>query len=235
MSAFFGKLLYDLTLDQHCRSFKDQGEGAADLLGALGHAQELEDVQFVGCRQIPTAAWQQLRGAKWPRLKKANFIECLARERNGWRCSGVFFSQCVLSTVRTVFILFGRFLPVQGQRQPFLWKLLYDLTLDQHCRCFYNQGEGAADLLEALGHSQELEMVNLGDFSKIPAAACQCVPSGAWPKLQYSSGIPDEEKRRLRSNEGGWPRCWDTISRNMQENILTSGNSLKNMLGLLHR
>ena len=83
MSAFFGKLLYDLTLDQHCRCFEDQGEGAADLLGALGRCQDLEDMDFRTCRQIPAAAWQQLHGAKWPRLKKANFNKCLARERNG--------------------------------------------------------------------------------------------------------------------------------------------------------
>ena len=78
---FFGKLLYDLTLDQHCRCFTNQGEGAADLLEALGRCQELEDVNFAGCYGIPAAAWQQLRGVKWPRLKKANFGACLARER----------------------------------------------------------------------------------------------------------------------------------------------------------
>ena len=83
MSFFFGKLLYDLTLDQHSRCFYYQGEGAADVLGALGRSQELEDVNFAGCSKIPAAAWQQLHGAKWPRLKKANFYECLARERNG--------------------------------------------------------------------------------------------------------------------------------------------------------
>ena len=101
----------------------------------------------------------------------------------------------------------------------FFGKLLYDLTLDQHCRCFPDK-KGAADLLEALGHSQELEDVKIscGGFEeKIPAAAWHCVPSGAWPKLRYSWGVPDKEKQRLRSNEGGWPRCWDTISRNMQE------------------
>ena len=82
MSAFFGKLLYDLTLDQHCRCFEDQGEGAADLLEALGRWQDLEDMDFRRCSKIPAAAWQQLRGAKWPRLRKANFGGCLARERN---------------------------------------------------------------------------------------------------------------------------------------------------------
>ena len=128
--------------------FSDQGKGAADLLEALGRCQELEDVNFAGCYRIPAAAWQQLRGAKWPRLKKANFAAC-----------------------------------------------------------FNNRGEGAADLLGALGHSQELEDVKIscGGFGKIPAAAWHCVPSGAWPKLRYSWGVPDEEKQRLRSNEGGLP------------------------------
>ena len=99
MSAFFGKLLYDLTLDQHCRCFKDQGEGAADLLEALGRCQDLEVVAFLGCRQIPAAAWQQLRDAKWPRLKKVDFAECLAREKNGYciRCLCVFFTVCIES------------------------------------------------------------------------------------------------------------------------------------------
>ena len=95
MSAFFGKLLYDLTLDQHCRCFTNRGDGAADLLEALGRCQELEDVNFAGCYGIPATAWQQLRGAKWQRLKKAIFDECLARERNGYciiRC--LFPKQC---------------------------------------------------------------------------------------------------------------------------------------------
>ena len=98
MSFFFRKALCYLTLDQQCRCFYDQGEGAADLLEALGHSQELEAVDFHGCRQIPEAAWQQLRGAKWPRLKKASFAWCLARER---MVEGV---HCVIFTVSTAFI-----------------------------------------------------------------------------------------------------------------------------------
>ena len=85
VSLFFRKVLYDLTLDQHCRCFQDQGEGAADLLESLGRSQELEVVEFFGCSKIPAAAWKQLRGAKWSRLKKTNFAACLARERNGYR------------------------------------------------------------------------------------------------------------------------------------------------------
>ena len=78
---FFGK--YDLTMDKHCRRFCFQGEGAADLLEVLGHSQELKVVNFYECSRIPAVAWQKLRGAKWPQLKKVDFEGCLARKRNG--------------------------------------------------------------------------------------------------------------------------------------------------------
>ena len=97
----------------------------------------------------------------------------------------------------------------------FFRKALCYLTLDQHCRCFSVQGEGAADLLGALGRSQELEAVDFYGCRQIPAAAWHCVPSGAWPKLRSSRGIPDEEERRLRSNEGGRPRC--TLGHNFKK------------------
>ena len=71
-------VLYDLTLDKHCRCFKSQGEGAADLLQVLGHSHELEEASFSSCHQIPAVAWQKLRGAKWPKLKKAYFDSYLA-------------------------------------------------------------------------------------------------------------------------------------------------------------
>ena len=60
---------------------------AVELMTGLSFSHELEVVEFLGCSKIPAAAWQQLRGAKWPRLKKTNFNACLARERNGCRCS----------------------------------------------------------------------------------------------------------------------------------------------------
>ena len=46
-------------------------------------SQELEEVNLEFCDQIPASVWQQLRGAKWPKLKKANFAWYLARERTG--------------------------------------------------------------------------------------------------------------------------------------------------------
>ena len=171
-------------------------------------------MNFAGCYGIPAAAWQQLRGVKWPRLKKANFGACLARERKLVEGVFVFFH----SVYRVLYVQYLSWQDSSSSESmsAFFGKLLYDLTLDQHCRCFTNQGEGAADLLETLGHSQELEVAQFDWCQKIPAAAWHCVPSGAWPKLRYLAGFPDEEER-LRSNEGGWPRCWDTISRTMQE------------------
>ena len=61
----------------------DSDKDAVELMTGLSLSHELQVVEFRGCSKIPAAAWQQLRGAKWPRLKKANFYECLARERNG--------------------------------------------------------------------------------------------------------------------------------------------------------
>ena len=67
---------------KHCRCFNDHSkwvEGAADLLRTLSQSHLLEEVDLAGCFQIPAAAWQQLRGAKWPNMKKACFNSCLAK------------------------------------------------------------------------------------------------------------------------------------------------------------
>jgi len=48
-------------------------DGAADLLEALSHSPLLEYLDFYGCSQIPAAAWQKVRSAKWLHLKKADF------------------------------------------------------------------------------------------------------------------------------------------------------------------
>ena len=84
-----------LFLTKHWRCFNTDtkgAEGAADLLQALSQLTQLENLDFNGCNQIPAAAWQKVRSAKWLNLKKADFTRCLA-ERNGW---GVFwFSTCI--------------------------------------------------------------------------------------------------------------------------------------------
>ena len=90
-----------LFLRKHCRCFNEEtqgAEGAADLLEALSQSTQLEELNFFHFfpgNQIPAAAWQKVRGAKWLNLKKADFRGCLA-ERNGWRWLKVFlFSTCI--------------------------------------------------------------------------------------------------------------------------------------------
>ena len=80
---------------KHCRCFdKDaQGaDGAADLLQALSHSPLLEELNFSHCSQIPAAAWQKVRSAKWLNLKKADFGLCLASQRELVEGFLVFFS-----------------------------------------------------------------------------------------------------------------------------------------------
>ena len=64
---------------EHSRCFNRRtkgADGAADLLEVLRNSP-LEKLNFSGCFQIPSAAWQKLRGASWTNLKDANFCECL--------------------------------------------------------------------------------------------------------------------------------------------------------------
>ena len=51
-------------------------DGAADLLEVLRNSP-LEELDFSGCSQIPSTAWQKLRGASWSNLREANFDLCL--------------------------------------------------------------------------------------------------------------------------------------------------------------
>ena len=97
-----------LFLTKHCRCFDPNtkgAEGAADLLEALSQSTQLENLDLCFCNQIPAAAWQKVRNAKWLNLKKADFAQCLA-ERNCWRFScflRVFICLCwMLSEFRFV-------------------------------------------------------------------------------------------------------------------------------------
>ena len=63
----------------HSRCFdKDTkgADGAADLLEVLRHSP-LEKLDFYECSQIPSTAWQKLRGASWTNLREASFSACL--------------------------------------------------------------------------------------------------------------------------------------------------------------
>ena len=63
---------------EHSRCFDrpTSSDGAADLLEVLRNSP-LEKLDFLRCSQIPSTAWQKLRGASWTNLKEASFSECL--------------------------------------------------------------------------------------------------------------------------------------------------------------
>ena len=64
---------------EHCRCFDEDtkgADGAADLLEVLRNSP-LEKLNFALCSQIPSAAWQKLRGTSWTNLREADFTKCL--------------------------------------------------------------------------------------------------------------------------------------------------------------
>ena len=106
----------------------------------------------------------------------------------------------------------------------------------KHCRCFDSRSkgvEGAADLLEALSQSPLLEEADFHQCYEIPFAAWQRIPSGAWPKLRRSLGIPEEEVTRLCPKAGGGPMVGHNFKNNAI-NTSTAGN-FWNIFRLLHR
>ena len=99
--AFFEKPFFteDCTSPQssfeHSRCFVYE-TSAADLLEVLRNSP-LEKLNFCRCSQIPSTAWQKLRGASWTNLREANFDSCLVLQTWWLRCltsllrRGVFF------------------------------------------------------------------------------------------------------------------------------------------------
>ena len=71
-------LLFPQSSFEHSRCFHDDtsADGAADLLEVLRNSP-LEKLNFYGCSQIPSTAWQKLRGASWTNLREAHFFRCL--------------------------------------------------------------------------------------------------------------------------------------------------------------
>ena len=211
-----------LFLTKRCRCFSIEtkgADGAADLLEALSQSTQLEELDFTGCSQIPAGAWQKIRSAKWLYLKTANFRLCLA-ERNGWRFScflRVFICVCwklheFRSIVRIVKLSYELELICMGLRwivylqgsQP---QRVFDrLFLTKHCRCFNEEtqgADGAADLLQALSQSTQLEELDFHDCSQIPLAAW--ATTSGWRLAEAAEGTWHPRQGAAASS---WP--WGT-------------------------
>ena len=80
----------------HSRCFNSDtkgADGAADLLEVLRNSP-LQKLDLRFCSQIPSAAWQKLRGASWTNLKEAYFTSCLVLQT--WlRCLACSFTRHV--------------------------------------------------------------------------------------------------------------------------------------------
>ena len=64
---------------EHSRCFNNDtksADGAADLLEVLRNSP-LEKLNLEYCNQIPSSAWQKLRGTSWTNLREAIFSRCL--------------------------------------------------------------------------------------------------------------------------------------------------------------
>ena len=93
----------------HSRCFDSDtkgADGAADLLEVLRNSP-LQKLNFYCCSQIPSTAWQKLRGASWSNLREANFGWCLVLQTS-LRCLAssdrrcVFFSRMLRAIVTAV-------------------------------------------------------------------------------------------------------------------------------------
>ena len=96
------------SLFEHSRCFRSDtkgADGAADLLEVLRNSS-VQKLNFEDCDQIPSTAWQKLRGASWTNLREANFrgrlvlqiwLRCLASSLR----RGVFFPNVNLRAIVT--------------------------------------------------------------------------------------------------------------------------------------
>eukprot|EP00434_Breviolum_minutum_P004705 symbB.v1.2.004148.t1/scaffold235.1/size321457/7 len=189
---------------QQCFGEATKGaDGAADLLEVLRDSP-LEKLNFDRCSQIPSTAWQKLRGASWTNLREANFERCFAKNTKG--ADGAADLLEVLRNSPLEKLNFGH-----CQIPSTVWQKLQgaswtNLREANFFGCFAKNtkgADGAAVLLEVLRNSA-LEKLNFDDCSQIPSTAWQRVPSGAWPALRDAPGIPEKELSRIVF---GGPAC----------------------------
>ena len=181
---------------------RDLDSDVMDLMARLSSSPiEVLDLRF--CRGIPAAAWQKLRSAKWLNLKKVDFCRCLAeRHVGGFSC--IFYVYLFVSVGCCPSSDLYRFVNLSYESKltwmGFRWIVCLHLSLSQwffnrsmltkHSRCFDKdtQGaDGAADLLEALSQSTQLEELIFRDCFQISAAAWQKLRGAKWLNLKKAN------------------------------------------------
>ncbi|CAE7382768.1 FBL4 [Symbiodinium sp. CCMP2592] len=161
-------------------------EAAAGLLAFLGRCPELKELGLSGCSEIRAAAWQQLEGAKWPKLTKVSFDKCFGSESKGIEAAAgllAFLGRCPelkeLQMRDCSEIPAAAWQQLEGAKWPKLTKVSF-------AWCFGSESKGieaAAGLLAFLGRCPELKELDMRYCSEIPAVAWQRLEGAKWPKL----------------------------------------------------
>eukprot|EP00434_Breviolum_minutum_P027200 symbB.v1.2.024057.t2/scaffold2246.1/size98716/6 len=133
---------------------------AFELLNNLCHSSP-EKLNFYHCFQIPSTAWQKLRGASWTNLKEANFELCFNGDTKG--ADG---AADLLEKLRGA-----------------SWTNLREANFELCFRYDTKGADGAADLLEVLRNSP-LQKLDFSGCSQIPSSAWQKLRGASWTNLK---------------------------------------------------
>jgi len=168
-------------------SFWSRSEGAQGsdaLLEALSRCGNLEELWLYGCVEIPSNAWEKIRSARWTKLKKADFGWCFSEAADGAAALLQTLSHC--DNLEDLYMRCGWKIPSIG------WEELSSAQWTKMKRvsfisCFgenTNGADGAATLLQALSHADDLEELKLEDCPRIPKSAWKALPPHVWPRLK---------------------------------------------------
>ncbi|OLP86998.1 hypothetical protein AK812_SmicGene31832 [Symbiodinium microadriaticum] len=176
-------------------------EAAAGLLALLGRCPELQargcrpaasqvhlesDLSMRYCYQIPVAAWQQLKGAHWPKLTKVDVDWCFDTFSKGAGGAAVLLAALARCTeLQELDMHHCSQIPAAAWQQlaGATWSKLTKVDVEG---CFGKNSkgaDGAAGLLMALARCDELKELDMHHCSQIPAAAWQQLEGAHWPKL----------------------------------------------------
>eukprot|EP00434_Breviolum_minutum_P004708 symbB.v1.2.004149.t1/scaffold235.1/size321457/8 len=162
-------------------------DGAADLLEVLRHSP-LEKLNFMGCSQIPSSAWQKLRGASWPNLREANFYRCFDKDTKNADGAADLLEVLRNSPLEKLGFNGCSRIPstawqkLRGASWTNLREANFPWCFDKDTK----SADGAADLLEVFRNSP-LEKLDFYECSRIPSTAWQKLRGASWTNLREAS------------------------------------------------
>eukprot|EP00434_Breviolum_minutum_P027196 symbB.v1.2.024055.t2/scaffold2246.1/size98716/4 len=182
----FSQRAFHQLVDVFNENSGDRSQAAEEVLLHLKHCN-LVSLSLQGCKMIPSAAWQKLRGASWTNLKEASFSGCFGRDTKG--ADGAADLLEVLRNSPLEKLNFSGCFEIPSTAWQKLrgasWTNLKEASFSG---CFYDNisADGAADLLEVLRNSP-LEKLNFKDCPKIPSTVWQKLRGASWTNLREAN------------------------------------------------